>query len=213
MEVRRMLPRANTAMSPPSALPNGAPFDPERTRPGNDLAYMSPPTSLDTKIIIATASLLAVLLCSLCMHFTIRWALGRSVRQHADEPAAAATKPHTGMTKLHVDSLPTRLYGDNAEVPAQPLHASSSQCVICFADFADGERIRVLPNCQHGFHVGCIDTWLSQSSSCPTCRGNLMDVVMAAEDQLSGQVRVHIVIIPRGDQPNPTLTTLAASCV
>lgn len=50
-------------------------------------------------------------------------------------------------------------------------------CVICLEAFADGDRLRVLP-CDHSFHVGCIDRWLSGShshhecftSGCPTCK-------------------------------------------
>lgn len=50
-------------------------------------------------------------------------------------------------------------------------------CVICLEAFADGDRLRVLP-CDHSFHAGCIDRWLSGShshhecftSGCPTCK-------------------------------------------
>ena len=51
------------------------------------------------------------------------------------------------------------------------------RCVICLEQFKDGDRLRVLP-CEHRFHTGCIDKWLSGSSShegcftglCPTCK-------------------------------------------
>ena len=50
-------------------------------------------------------------------------------------------------------------------------------CVICLESFIPGDRLRVLP-CNHSFHVGCIDRWLSGSHSfydcytagCPTCK-------------------------------------------
>lgn len=50
-------------------------------------------------------------------------------------------------------------------------------CVICMDHFVEGDRLRVLP-CDHSFHVGCIDRWLSGShsetecftSGCPTCK-------------------------------------------
>jgi len=50
-------------------------------------------------------------------------------------------------------------------------------CVICLEHFVNGDRLRVLP-CNHSFHVGCIDQWLSGSQSfeecytagCPTCK-------------------------------------------
>ncbi|XP_062181761.1 receptor homology region, transmembrane domain- and RING domain-containing protein 1-like [Phragmites australis] len=47
---------------------------------------------------------------------------------------------------------------------------SESTCPVCLADFADGEAVRVLPECMHYFHADCIDTWLRGSTSCPMCR-------------------------------------------
>jgi hypothetical protein len=44
-------------------------------------------------------------------------------------------------------------------------------CPVCLADFADGEAVRVLPECLHYFHAECIDTWLGAGkTSCPMCR-------------------------------------------
>ncbi|THG19408.1 hypothetical protein TEA_025793 [Camellia sinensis var. sinensis] len=40
------------------------------------------------------------------------------------------------------------------------------ECPICLAEYADGDEIRLLPQCGHGFHVACIDTWLGSPSSC-----------------------------------------------
>uniref|UniRef100_A0A0E0N499 RING-type domain-containing protein n=2 Tax=Oryza TaxID=4527 RepID=A0A0E0N499_ORYRU len=47
-------------------------------------------------------------------------------------------------------------------------------CAICLGEFADGEKVRVLPRCGHGFHVRCVDTWLVSHDSCPTCRGSVL---------------------------------------
>ncbi|KAF1891007.1 hypothetical protein Lal_00001141 [Lupinus albus] len=44
------------------------------------------------------------------------------------------------------------------------------ECVICLSTFEDGEMGRCLPKCGHGFHVECIDMWLSLHSNCPICR-------------------------------------------
>lgn len=45
-----------------------------------------------------------------------------------------------------------------------------SDCAICLTEFDSGDEIRVLPQCGHGFHVTCIDTWFGSHSSCPSCR-------------------------------------------
>lgn len=44
------------------------------------------------------------------------------------------------------------------------------ECAVCLAEVMDGEKARILPNCKHGFHVGCIDMWLHSHSTCPLCR-------------------------------------------
>ncbi|XP_020575577.1 RING-H2 finger protein ATL74-like [Phalaenopsis equestris] len=46
-------------------------------------------------------------------------------------------------------------------------------CPICLSDFTDGQKIRILPACDHRYHVSCIDTWLLLHGSCPTCRHRL----------------------------------------
>ncbi|BFG36157.1 hypothetical protein CerSpe_224310 [Prunus speciosa] len=46
-------------------------------------------------------------------------------------------------------------------------------CAVCLCEFKDGEAIRVLPECMHLFHAGCIDMWLSSHSNCPLCRTDI----------------------------------------
>ncbi|KAF5176250.1 Ring-h2 finger protein atl73 [Thalictrum thalictroides] len=48
--------------------------------------------------------------------------------------------------------------------------AAAAECAICLSEFVQGEGIRILPKCKHGFHVKCIEAWLSAHVSCPTCR-------------------------------------------
>lgn len=49
-------------------------------------------------------------------------------------------------------------------------HGSPLECAVCLSEFEDGERGRVLPKCEHTFHVHCIDTWFHSHSKCPLCR-------------------------------------------
>ncbi|KAJ1692085.1 hypothetical protein LUZ63_008783 [Rhynchospora breviuscula] len=46
----------------------------------------------------------------------------------------------------------------------------AEECAVCLAEFKDGDKVRVLPRCQHQFHVDCIDTWFQSHASCPLCR-------------------------------------------
>jgi hypothetical protein len=57
-------------------------------------------------------------------------------------------------------------------VPDETVQSRTRQkddfCVICMDHFVEGDRLRVLP-CDHSFHVGCIDRWLSGSHSETEC--------------------------------------------
>ncbi|XP_010549745.1 PREDICTED: RING-H2 finger protein ATL52-like [Tarenaya hassleriana] len=51
-----------------------------------------------------------------------------------------------------------------------------SACSVCLSEFQEDESLRLLPKCNHAFHVPCIDTWLKSHSNCPLCRANLTAV-------------------------------------
>lgn len=48
-----------------------------------------------------------------------------------------------------------------------------SECCICLGVFEDGDKVKVLPSCNHPYHSDCVDRWLSAESSCPLCRASL----------------------------------------
>lgn len=48
--------------------------------------------------------------------------------------------------------------------------ATNSVCSICLADYKPRHVVRLLPECNHLFHVKCIDTWLKVHPTCPMCR-------------------------------------------
>ncbi|KAF3451945.1 hypothetical protein FNV43_RR08041 [Rhamnella rubrinervis] len=44
------------------------------------------------------------------------------------------------------------------------------ECAVCLSELAQGEKARLLPKCNHGFHVDCIDMWFQSHATCPLCR-------------------------------------------
>ncbi|XP_065853222.1 RING-H2 finger protein ATL51-like [Euphorbia lathyris] len=48
-----------------------------------------------------------------------------------------------------------------------------NDCSVCLTEFQENESLRLLPKCNHAFHVPCIDTWLKSNASCPLCRANI----------------------------------------
>jgi len=48
-----------------------------------------------------------------------------------------------------------------------------NQCVICLVAYVPGDYVSRLP-CEHRFHRACINPWLSNNNTCPTCRAAIV---------------------------------------
>lgn len=53
------------------------------------------------------------------------------------------------------------------------------ECAICLGEFEEGEWLKVVTNCNHCFHVSCIDKWFQLHSSCPLCRSRVYRILVA----------------------------------
>ncbi|KMT01575.1 hypothetical protein BVRB_9g215710 [Beta vulgaris subsp. vulgaris] len=123
-------------------------------------------TSTQSDYVIILAALFCALICAIglavaarcvCFHHPLNLFLTNSVLQ--------TSAPPPGLDKKALNLLPTTNYvceagGSNKQ----------TDCAICLTEFADGDIMRILPRCNHVFHVTCIDTWLGSHSSCPSCR-------------------------------------------
>ncbi len=45
----------------------------------------------------------------------------------------------------------------------------SDTCTVCQTEFSEGEKIKQL-NCQHSYHISCVDEWLKENKVCPICK-------------------------------------------
>jgi hypothetical protein len=50
----------------------------------------------------------------------------------------------------------------------------SSVCSICTLDYEPHQELRSLDQCDHRFHIGCIDRWLADHNTCPLCRASVL---------------------------------------
>lgn len=71
-----------------------------------------------------------------------------------------------GMTKTSIKKLGSFMYFPNR---IQRKKTINKECIICLSDFIQKEKITVL-KCTHSFHTKCLQEWLVQRSTCPTCR-------------------------------------------
>lgn len=73
-----------------------------------------------------------------------------------------------------IDAIPRKLYSasdNDGDQDGEP-----ECCPICLLDYSEGDELRVLP-CNHFMHKSCLDAWLANNPSCPTCRYSLRDLV------------------------------------
>mmetsp|Transcript_9622 Transcript_9622/g.23126 ORF Transcript_9622/g.23126 Transcript_9622/m.23126 type:complete len:145 (-) Transcript_9622:60-494(-) len=62
---------------------------------------------------------------------------------------------------------------DNHQFAEAGEATAGSTCSVCICDFASEDMVRRLP-CGHVFHTGCVDPWLQQRATCPTCRWSMV---------------------------------------
>ncbi|KAL2498653.1 RING-H2 finger protein ATL78 [Abeliophyllum distichum] len=143
--------------------------------PGSTATAVSPSSmdsrdnTFDANVVMVLSVLLCALICSLGLNSIIRCALRCSSLVSSDDTPSARLA-NTGIKKKALKTFPIISYTSDLNLPGL-----DTECAICLLDFATGERVRVLPKCNHGFHVRCIDKWLNSHSSCPTCRHCLIE--------------------------------------
>lgn len=57
-----------------------------------------------------------------------------------------------------------------------------TECAVCLDEIEEEQTARMVPGCNHGFHLECADTWLSKNSICPVCRAKLEPHMFGASD-------------------------------
>ncbi|CAD6248502.1 unnamed protein product [Miscanthus lutarioriparius] len=127
---------------------------------------------------VILAALLTALALALALNAAVRYLLGRSRRARRGRAGSSSGQRDSG-ARISDPEKPA------AEAPPPPpppalvysaagtkLAGAAAECAICLAEFADGDAVRVMPACRHGFHARCIERWLAggRRSSCPTCR-------------------------------------------
>lgn len=77
-----------------------------------------------------------------------------------------------GIDEATILSYPKMLYSEVVKVRnnKSDYYSTATCCSICLGDYKGNDMLRVLPDCEHLFHLKCIDPWLRMHPTCPLCR-------------------------------------------
>ncbi|KAJ0112537.1 hypothetical protein Patl1_02392 [Pistacia atlantica] len=119
-------------------------------------------------MLTAIISLSFVVVLVIVLHIYARCVLRRQAS--LDVTAAhgqSGEPPKTGLDPLVISSLPMFVFKqkDGGDVETMVI-----ECAVCLSNLENEEMARLLPNCKHTFHAGCIDKWFGSNSTCPICR-------------------------------------------
>ncbi|XP_031480701.1 RING-H2 finger protein ATL46-like [Nymphaea colorata] len=168
------------------------------TDKNNSFAFASPPPPIPTSptaritpaLLIIIVILAVVFFLSGLLHLFVRFISRPSSSPSSSPPADSADVQipavdsrqlqqlfhlhDSGLDQSLIDSLPVFSF---RSVSAGPRRGGEAfDCAVCLCEFGDRDRLRLLPNCGHAFHLSCIDTWLLANSTCPLCRGSMLAV-------------------------------------
>lgn len=89
--------------------------------------------------------------------------------------AAGNTSAQRGVSARGIEALPEVELDESS---AKGSDGEALQCTVCIDDFKAGEKAIKLPGCGHMFHRACLEPWLSQHNTCPTCRKEIADAAL-----------------------------------
>ncbi|XP_009595337.1 RING-H2 finger protein ATL2-like [Nicotiana tabacum] len=137
--------------------------------------------ALSGKIMLsAIVVLFTVVVFMVGLHLYARWYLLRQRRHeilrrrrihhrrthivfYVDNPTSGLSDANRGLEPSVLNSLPAFVYSSKT-------HPEQLECAVCLSEFEENENGRVLPKCNHSFHLECIDMWFHSHSTCPLCR-------------------------------------------
>ncbi|KAG2267361.1 hypothetical protein Bca4012_038634 [Brassica carinata] len=172
----------------------------DRRNPFNNLAYPPPPpsttftspifprgSSTGTTFPILAVAVIGILATALLLVsyyiFVIKCCLNwhqidifRRRRRSSDQNPLMIYTPHElnrGLDESAIRAIPIFKFKKRDVVSGgggEDQNKSTQECSVCLNEFQEDEKLRIIPNCCHVFHIDCIDIWLQSNANCPLCR-------------------------------------------
>ncbi|WCJ22409.1 RING/U-box superfamily protein [Euphorbia peplus] len=120
---------------------------------------------------LSIAAPFAIIACGIVIFTVLIFKMNRPVTRRVTQ--ATATEPPqftiamVGLDANTIESYKKVTLGESMRLPEG---RSDNTCAICLSEYHSQDIVRCIPECNHFFHVDCIDEWLRLNNSCPVCR-------------------------------------------
>jgi len=114
-----------------------------------------------------------------------------SIRRHTENPLTIHSPENRGLNESIIRSIPIFRYKKSEWINNA---STTCECVVCLSEFQEDENLKVIPNCDHFFHIDCIDIWLQNNTNCPLCRNSL-------SSHITKKFPLDQIIIPQDQDP------------
>ncbi|XP_025635695.1 uncharacterized protein [Arachis hypogaea] len=133
-----------------------------------------------TPLVLSAIGVIAMVLIVTTFFFIFWWQYLRPYRdQTINNTASGSPGKNNGVDEEILKKIPLITYNNRWQI--------EPECSICLGELKDGEVLRLLPACNHAFHVPCIDEWFKEHTNCPNCRSLITCEGNEPEDVLCSQ--------------------------
>lgn len=135
--------------------------------PPPPLSHLHSSTSnrISPQMVTLIAALSAAFL--ILFYFAVLFPLFRRHRRNIRRNSADPTRTDSGLDETFIGQITAFKYRRSEGL------IDGTECAVCLSEFKEEENLRLMPNCEHAFHIPCIDEWLKSHSSCPLCRAGM----------------------------------------
>ncbi|GFP90567.1 RING-H2 finger protein atl60 [Phtheirospermum japonicum] len=127
-------------------------------------------------MVVAIVLLLFIVVFVFCLHLYAKYFWYRR-RENPNSTATASRRRRLDFASGHHEIAVSRRGLEPSLLKTLPIlifdpkqFKDGLECAVCLSDISQGEKTRLLPKCNHGFHLDCIDMWFESHSTCPLCR-------------------------------------------